>query len=270
MPATPFNPDIFDQYAPTFAGSDIRALVILPNDEDRLRAIEKYLNEVQQLLNNTDENRQLTVEEATEIADASLFSEPAGIGFTFLPLLNLQSITVSTYRNKPQVRALGHVNPKGYARGSRTIGGTMILTEYDRDSFWQLLKQNINHSDNNLGDSGDAVLIDQIAPFDIVLLFQNEYGKAAYRYIYGVELATNGVVYSIMDMYNENTLSFTAADVTALTPIENQEIDGLPLGSSVIGATRETIRIKNLGYVQSAREVVRRFRDLEKSRNPFR
>lgn len=268
MASTPFNPDVFDQYAPTFTGADISALVILPQDEDRLNVIENYLNEVQQLLNDPD--KEFTVAEATQAADSSLFLEPQGLGFSLLPLINLQSITVSTYRNKPQVRALGHVNPKGYARGSRTIAGTLILTEFDRDSFWTLIKQNINHSDNNLGDSGSAVLVDQIAPFDMVLLFQNEYGKAAYRYIYGIELSTNGIVYSIMDMYNENTLSFTAADATPLTPIEDRNLSGETLGSSVIGAARETIRIKNLGIVQSAREITRRFRDRERSRNPFR
>lgn len=265
MASTPFNPAVFDQYTPTFAGADITALVILPDDEDRIRAAEEYLNRVDELL---DVNLlDLETVDAFQIAENELAeTNQNGIGYSLLPLINLQSVTVSTFRSKAQVRALGHVNAKGYARGSRTIAGTLILTEFDRDSFWQLIRRNVDNYDNNVGDAGSPVLVDQVAPFDLVLLFQNEYGRAAYRYIYGIELSTNGVVYSIMDMYNENTLSFTAHDCTPLLPIDSTS--NIFLTGEKDG--RMTPRIKNLASITSAKEAARRFRSLENSRNPFR
>lgn len=45
-------------------------------------------------------------------------------------LLELTTLTVSIHRAKCQVAAGGYINPKGIARGRRTIAGTMIMTKF--------------------------------------------------------------------------------------------------------------------------------------------
>ena len=247
----------------SFTGSDIRALIILPNDEENLTIISKYLEAIQAI-----EDGDLTLDEKENIAFRN-FKEKAPVE-NFLPIINLQSITVSTYRNKTQVRALGHVNPRGFALGSRTCAGTMILTEFWRDSFWGLLTQNNDLFDNNIGDAGNSVLVDQIPAFNILLLFANEFGNIAFRYIYGIQIVTSGIVYSIQDMYNENTLSFMCTDVTPLTPIENNlMINALSFRHGVV-RDKDRPKINPLSTVRSAKEVVRQFRLRKNARNPLK
>ena len=107
----------------TFSGSDVSALIIFPDDEERIRLLAEYLNEVNQLVESGDDT---SLSDAEDRAISNLLGQQGTADF--LNLINLQSITLSTFRNKSQVRALGQVNPRGFARGSRTIGGTMILT----------------------------------------------------------------------------------------------------------------------------------------------
>lgn len=220
----------------TFTGADIRAMIVTKSDVEA--GYYMFDQMVQMIAASGVSSLPSTMSSLTANRTAN------GPGF---PLVNLSSITVSTYRAKAQVRALGYVNPKGIARGSRTIAGTMILTEMDRESFWNLLTKNIPENEGSTGDAMNAVLIDQVAPFNVVLLFGNEYGKAAYRYLYDVEIVSNGVVYSIHDMFSEGTLSFMASDVTPLTPIAGLTSANHP-------------KVSLLTQMNSASELTRRFR----------
>lgn len=255
----------------TFAGSDVDALIIFPDDEERLRMVETYLNEVARLI---EEGEDVSLSDAEDRAISNLPVSQSTENF--LHLLNLQSITTSTFRNKSQVRALGQVNPRGFARGSRTIGGTMILTEFNRDVFWNLLKNNAPMNDQNVGDVGARVLVDQLAPFNMVLLFQHEYGAVAYRQIYGIEIVTNGNVYSIQDMYHENTLSFLCQDVTPLTPLEGVkgQLDTWRDRAGKIGnrpgLTLVPPRIASLASIQNGRSIVQNYRLRKNSRDPLK
>lgn len=256
---------------PAFTGSDVHAILVFPNDEDQLYALREYFEALNQLPEEELDPEPLTITE--RVSQSVAFQEEGSLSrLNQLPIFNLQTVTISTFRNKSQVRALGFTNPKGYGRGSRTVAGTLILTELDRDSFWHALKLNALLEDTNLGDGGAAVLVDQLPAFNMVLLFQNEYGRASYRYIYGIEIATNGVVYSIQDMYHENTISFTCQDVTPLTPIreveEQEDIRNYLLYGDQ--GRQQHPRIRNLSTVTSATELARRHRQLIASRNPFR
>jgi len=185
---------------------------------------------------------------------------------TTIPLVNLQAITVSTFRAKRQVRALGHTGSRGVVRGTRTCGGTIILTEFNKDVFWDLvsLKNAVPGNDFNIGDEGNAVLPDQVAPFDILLLFSNEAGHVAYRMIYEVEIVTNGIVYSIQDMYNESTLSFLCTDVSPLIPLPAIIAQDGTLDTPTFKS--QALTIKPLQQVRSGSEIARRFRLLKNSR----
>jgi len=248
----------FGDMTNTFTGSDITALIIRKDDQLLLKRAKDYLDSLQ--TNGSS---------AAEPASNPLGQDTPYDKGTLFPVINLQAITVSTFRAKRQVRALGQVNPRGIARGNRTIGGTIILTEFDRDSFWNLIAvpDPVAGADINVGDAGIPVLPDQLAPFDILLLFANEAGTMAYRMIYEVELVTNGVVYSIQDMYNENTLSFLCTDVTPLIPMPPLITRGGALMSeTLIPGDGKSIRISPMAAVTSGKEVLRRYRLLKQTR----
>jgi hypothetical protein len=218
-----------------FSGSNIRAFVMTGSE-----------------FQNGVANRVLDLAKNGSLAASSAYQALKQLALppTYL-LADLTSITVSTYRSKQQVRTLGRVNPVGLAYGQRTIAGTMILTEFDREPFWRLLQSSLADRDIMTQGYNAAVLLDQLPPFNIMLFCANEYGDAAYRVIYEISVVTNGTVYSIQDMYTENTISFMATDVTALQPLS---VDAGTPGMSVLASA------------MSATEIARRFRDLKGAR----
>jgi len=132
-------------------------------------------------------------------------------------LIELQTLTVSIHREKSPVRAIGYINPKGFARGRRTIAGTMVLTQFTVDVLYRFLTRGIDPLD--LSSDSRTVKVDQLPPFHMTLLFADEYGHASYRRLIGVDILTDGTVYSVHDMMTEQTLTYTALDFTPLLPL---------------------------------------------------
>ena len=247
-----------------FTGTDIKAFILPQGDHVARREMERRLYELTEEIEMTsDEEERLNKARARgdfeENVKVSAKDEPAsrGLAHDILPLVNLQSITISTFRAKSQVRALGHVNAVGLARGSRTVAGTFILTEFNRDAFWKILTTPLR--DINVGDQG-PMLPDQMRPFDILLLFTSEIGQVAIRHIYGIEVVTNGVVYSVQDYYSENTVSYIATDVSPLIPL-TPEYPGQSLS--------ENVNLHNLVANLRAKTLGEDFEYIRKSRNPF-
>ena len=254
------------EYA-TFTGTDIKAFILPDGDELARTELVRRLGNLNTSISDQSDNQgnNLTASDVSSIIDETVAVQAEGTGNgirDILPLVGLQSITISTFRNKQQVRALGHVNARGLARGSRTIAGTFIITEFDRDAFWGVLHPPM--LDKNVGDSG-AVMADQMRPFDIMLLFTHEFGNAGIRHIYGLEVVTNGSVYSVQDYYSENTISYIARDVTPLIPLTPGY-----MGDFLQGYEGPQLRIKNLissirgSTLQSDLDFLRR------SRSPFK
>jgi len=55
-----------------------------------------------------------------------------------LELAELQTISYSMHRENSPVRTLGHVNPRGFVKGSRTIAGSMIFTVFNEYAFYRI------------------------------------------------------------------------------------------------------------------------------------
>jgi len=260
----------FADLSRNFTGADIKAIIIRRDSDVLLKRAKDYLDTVQVQANIDPVLNPQTALEGPQGQDQPYDQS------NLIPVLNLEAVTVSTFRTKRQVRALGHVNPRGIARGNRTIGGTIIMTEFDRDTFWNLISipNPVNGEDINIGDSGAAVLPDQLAPFDLLLMFANEAGIMAYRIIYEIEIVTNGVVYSIQDMFSENTLSFLCTDVTPLIPLAPLfALPGGYMSDKLIGDVHTKgapVHISPLAQVSSGKEVLKRFRMLKQSRDTNR
>ena len=250
-----------------FTGTDIKAFILPQGDHvarkelaRRLESLEQSPTSIYQDLNSADVNESMT---AYKIIEGDDPKSAAGLADDILPLVNLQSITISQFRAKSQVRALGHVNALGLARGSRTVAGTFILTEFGRDAFWDVLTAPIR--DIGPGDTGD-VKPDQMRPFDVLLLFAHEMGNLAIRHIYGLEVVTNGVVYSIQDYYSENTVSYIAHDISPLIPLTPafNEREGK------FNQAGSRIKLHNLVTNIRAEIVGQDFEYLKRARTPFR
>lgn len=136
-------------------------------------------------------------------------------------LAELQTISISTDRDKRPVRSLGSVQVKGFTRGPRTIAGTMIFTVFDRNVLWELL--DADPSDLDADDKFRAALMDQLPPIDITIQFANEYGSISRMTIYGVEFLSEGRTLSIENLLLEDVVQYVARDIDVMTPVVDRE-----------------------------------------------
>lgn len=143
-------------------------------------------------------------------------------------LTDIQTLSISTYREKQPVRNLGSIGPRAYTRGPRTVAGSMVFTLFNKDVLYDAMRMQPGDADLNdvapLNDPLRYVLIDQIPPFDIVIMFSNEYGFNSRQILYGVEIASTGQVMSIEDLFTEKTVQYVAADLTPITPLNEKSV----------------------------------------------
>jgi hypothetical protein len=140
----------------------------------------------------------------------------------FIELGEIQTISYSVHRENSPVRTLGHVNPRGFVKGSRTIAGSLIFTVFNEYAFYR-----IKRFKNALANKNYAPLADMLPPFDIVLTFFNEYGLAAKMKIYGVTIVDEGQTMSVDDLITEQTYTYMARGIQPLMhidPIEDRNI----------------------------------------------
>jgi hypothetical protein len=99
-------------------------------------------------------------------SDLKVILEVANVGSTqgqirlSKVLTELTTITVSVHRVKSPARALGYINPKGFARGTRTIAGTMFFTKFGQDVLADFLTSSAFTYD--LSKDTEYVKVDQV------------------------------------------------------------------------------------------------------------
>lgn len=171
-------------------------------------------------------------------------------------IATLSGITWSVTREKAPIYTMGSPNPRSFSRGKRGIAGSMIFTTFDKGALWDLVANNksdpsikyatrtVNsgpirggkgitpaYSTTEAGGvtSTNAYMdvnkyipyyADQIPPFDITATYANEYGQAAVKRIYGVELLNEGSGASMDDVVIEETMTFVAREVGPMVPLD--------------------------------------------------
>lgn len=147
--------------------------------------------------------------------DGRLTSEGSAI-----ELGELQTISYSMHRENSPVRTLGHVNPRGFIKGGRTIAGSLIFAVFNEYAFYR-----INQYRQFLQDDRGffAPLADMLPPFDIVLTFVNEYGQYAKMKIFGVTIVDEGQVVSVEDLFIEQTYTFMARGIQPLVKMSTEK-----------------------------------------------
>lgn len=162
------------------------------------------------------------------------------------PIGSLSGITWSVTREKAPIYTMGSPNPRSFSRGKRGIAGSLIFTVFDRPALYSMLDAASNVNDQSvkyftrthnilpgaggtgperhrgivpvgtqhLGvQEGVPYYADQIPPFDVTITFANEYGQAAVRSIYGLEILNEGSGASMDDIVIEETMTFVARDL---------------------------------------------------------
>ena len=125
---------------------------------------------------------------------------------TPLALGELTTFSYSTFREQIPVRTLGRVSTKGYGKGNRTVAGTMVFTVYHKHIVYKIQEHAASLNIKRLKT-------DELPPFDMVITFGNEYGATSRITIYGISVVDEGGVFSVEDMYSENTMSYVARDI---------------------------------------------------------
>ena len=135
-----------------------------------------------------------------------------------LEMAEIQTISYSIHRENAPIRTIGHVNPRGFVKGGRTIAGSLIFTVFNEYAFYR-----IKEFRQMMSESGMffAPLADMLPPFDIVLTFFNEYGLGAKMKLYGVTIVDEGGTMSVDDLITEQTYTFMARGIQPLISIEN-------------------------------------------------
>jgi hypothetical protein len=137
---------------------------------------------------------------------------------TFAPLGNLHTISYSSFREKFAVRTLGKVQAKSYTQGPRTIAGTMVFNIMQEHELMKLAQDN----ENTESGHPNALLLDQLKPFNLMLIFSNEFGSYSTMLLFDVTIQSEGQEMSIEQIVTMNTMNFYAEDIIPLTPIGNR------------------------------------------------
>lgn len=164
----------------------------------------------------------------------------------------LQAISYAVQREKAPIYVMGRVDPLSFSRGKRGIAGTLITLMLDNHFMYDRsfrdarfvadndeglarpvnrldatpalgggLDDLVNASDvpfnaGNLSDSyhvAQAWYVDQLPPFDAVIVAANEYGQAANMRIYGIEILNEGSGFSIDDVVIESQMTYVARTI---------------------------------------------------------
>jgi hypothetical protein len=239
----------------SFSGADIKVIVHLPINtsaiemeqnklDDEEQEIQRRLKQAQYYYGiaqssgrdvSSDFNRIQDLEQRLKSLNdrrgAIVKIKENGHGSLTKTLATIQTISWSIYREKVPVRFLGSVYARSYVRGSRTIAGSMIFTMFDQHAFrdvldWGLSPYSTGHVESDHDYYRDTtVLIDQLPPLDITLLFANEYGAISYMNLWGVEFISEGATHSIEDLFSESVVQYVARDIDPIREDIKRETD---------------------------------------------
>jgi hypothetical protein len=175
-----------------------------------------------------------------------------------LELAELQTISYSIHRENSPIRTLGHVNPKGFVKGARTIAGSMIFTVFNEYAFYRIanFKRELAKTKGSY-----APLADMLPPFDIVFSFFNEYGLASKMKIYGVTIVDEGGTMSIDDLITEQTYTYMARGMQPLIQLDPAD-DEIRYPNSLADEKAQRIQISKNAFGDSTVSNYRNFMDV--------
>jgi len=247
----------------SYSGADIKVIVHLPfklNSEQKQRRInnlqaeinslEETLAKTLSLRTNTEITKQLNAL-GEEITNLQLFGDVKST----VTLGNIQTISISVFREKVPVRTLGSVYPRGVTRGPRSIAGSMIFTYFNKHALSELLEAGLHYySTGNIDKDiflDSTMLLDQLPPLDISLVFANEYGAISHMGLWGIEFLQEGSTFSIEDVFSECVVQYIGRDFDPMRVSTTRELDDQ-------GVTRKWVAKKASQLAQEKSALFRR------------
>jgi len=136
---------------------------------------------------------------------------------------SIHTISYSSFREKFAVRSLGMVAAKGYTHGPRTIAGTMVFNVLQAHELYKLSVSSAKQSGQEIKSMSHpgAAMLDQIDPFNILLMFANEFGVYSSLHLFDVTISTEGQSMSIDELVTQNTMNFYALEMLPMLPLGN-------------------------------------------------
>lgn len=285
----------------TYTGADIRVVVHLPNAnqqkeervaaaqteikniENQLKTLTSYISKTRATLSTlplaTASNARLSLKLNSALKRQTLLNSLLITEQQRLTDINkeinapstkilseLQTLSISVYRDKQAVRACGSVYPKAFTRGPRQIAGTMIFTVFDEHALYSFLNPHVTDFDAERGDSSS--LLDQLPPIDITVTFANEYGSVSRLTILGVEFVDEGQTMSVEDLVTENTVTFVARDIDPMRKVSQRNVDENSRLAAQFTAKRASDLIFENDF-QKVKNDNNPFYRFTKRRNPF-
>jgi hypothetical protein len=264
----------FAKYYGTYSGADVKVIVHYPYDATMQKALEsvKAQYEAELIVEEAlfweergdlgtkafaDSIERLQVLRAeidkldNEILAASNVPTSKTLG-------EIQTISIGSYRDKGPVRPLGSVYPRGYTRGPRSISGSMVFTLFHEHVFHELMTLGLNAYSTGSSDfdryTYTTMLIDQLPPIDISMVFANEYGAISHMGLYGVEFFQEGMTFSIEDIYSESVVQYVARDFDPLRTVDQRQIDGHGITNSWANTASDMLREKQIVAYRTRRD----------------
>lgn len=218
---------------PSYSGTDIRVYARIYdngfNINNDIRGYEAIAKDAEaEAVKNSDlqqADKLFATAEAARREAARLGARKEQDVVSLVWLEELQTLSVSLFREKLPVRACGSVNARGYTRGPRTIAGSMIFTIFDEHVLKTLLTAAGSlHNDVDIFTLSSTTLSDQLPPIDLQVEFANEYGDTSIEVVYGVEFVNDGHTMSIEDLLLENTFQWVGRDIDHMRPLDSNKL----------------------------------------------
>ena len=167
---------------------------------------------------------------------------------------SLQTITVSTFRDMIPGRKLGTASAVGYARGTRTVAGSLVMVLAEQDAFSSFLPT-IESFRKHADQGENPFYLDRIPPFWLVLTAMSEVADdldtedqflhSGSMVIRGINLVSTSNTLSVNDIYTETMYQYVAEDIL---PFASRDM------TSVLKQIRERVSLQRQQELNSTRE----------------
>jgi hypothetical protein len=164
---------------------------------------------------------------------------------------SLHTISYSSFREKFAVRSLGAVASKGYTHGPRTIAGTMVFNVLQSHELYKLaddLTQQEKGEEHKKSLHPGSVMLDQIEPFNLMLLFANEFGVYSSLHLFNVTIQTEGQSMSVDEVVTQNQMNFYALEMLPMTSLGNLFESSEQMISQLINEAKQAQKAANKNY----------------------
>jgi len=232
-------------------------------DPPRVAATWKQFLEDARIRRLIDERGQLISYSGSDI-HAVIWFPIQGQGGVY-ELNSLQTVTISTFRDLIPGRVLGRASVNGYARGTRSVAGTLGMILAEQDAFTPFLPS-IQVGGVLASHDEKPFYIDRIPPFWLILTAASEIERTTPPYIHAgsvvlenVRLFEIGLTLSVQDIYSETMYQYVAEDIQ---PFSSNNI------KDMLREFQSVITLRRVAEQETVRSTYQRYREQVVSQQP--